>query len=432
MFHEIFDKSGIYARFPDSSREPGFDIGFPGEGEHRPRYLGRFNNNCSLLDLEDMVPTQGSAREEHQDIDDRSFPAFRRKMEAAILAGMNKKKSAHDKRKRDRVYLKRGFCASLKRTQCYLGIRTRGTADIAEYKVNPYHTHEESIAAQTAYEIAAGLRLPPLMHSSPPPYPFDKSVVFISVDIESYERDHNKITEIGIATLDTEYLNGVPPGESGVDWMGMIRSRHFRIAEYAHLVNRDFVAGCPNKFENKFGAASEWISIKEAPQVIASCFRHPFSAHGQYTSYPADLGAVRKGGSGSQYLPPLNPTAPKRNIVLVGHEIRSDIDYFRTIGYDVTNTPNLLEAVDTINLFKAFKHGSDTPSLGTMLLELKLTGWNLHNAVGPCLIAPPSLINSRANSALIPLPASQANTRTTRVTTPATLSKLSSVSLSPP
>lgn len=81
----------------------------------------------------------------------------------------------------------------------------------------------------------------------------------------------------------------------------------------------------------------------------------------------------------NQYLPPVNDNQ-KRNVVLVGHEVKSDIEYLRAIGYDVTNLSNLLEAVDTIDLYKAMKHAPNTPSLGTILLELELTGWHLHNA----------------------------------------------------
>ena len=205
-------------------------------------------------------------------------------------------------------------------------------------------------------------------------------MVFVCVDVESYEKDHKKITEIGISTLDTLDLMSIPPGEGGLDWMKKIRARHFRIAEYAHLNNTEFIRGCADKFEGRFGK-SEWITINEAPQVIASCFRHPFSAPGQYPSYPADARVVGRYGSGSQYLPPVNDNAPKRNIILVGHEISADIQYLRSIGYDVSNLSNLLEAIDTVDLFRVMKRGQNPSSLGSVLLDLGLIGWNLHNAV---------------------------------------------------
>lgn len=77
----------------------------------------------------------------------------------------------------------------------------------------------------------------------------EKSVIFISVDVESFERDHNLITEIGIATLDTADLATVSPGNGGSNWMSLIRARHFRIKEYEHLKNHEFVHGCAENFQ---------------------------------------------------------------------------------------------------------------------------------------------------------------------------------------
>lgn len=259
--------------------------------------------------------------------------------------------------------------------------RPRGTtADVNEFFNDPNLTYEESQAAQEAYEKAAGLKLPNIMPSDPVPHAFDQSVVFVCVDIEAYEKDHRKITEIGISTLDTLDLKNTPPGAGGVEWMKKIRARHFRVAEYAHMNNHEFVTGCADKFLERFGV-SEWISIKEAPQVIASCFRHPFSALGEYHPYPKNINQVGRHGSGSQYLPPIEECRPKRNIVLVGHDLKADIGFMRDLGYDVTNLSNLLEAVDTADMFRAMKREQNLRKLGNVLMELELVGWHLHNAV---------------------------------------------------
>ena len=107
LFVEIFETLGVHADFPDVWSHPGFDIGFQEEGSPRPRYLGRLTNNCSLDELEEMIPEEGSALEEPQNLEDWSFPAFRRKMEAAIeaaiLAGNAKNRAAKGKKRRDRV-----------------------------------------------------------------------------------------------------------------------------------------------------------------------------------------------------------------------------------------------------------------------------------------------------------------------------------------
>lgn len=91
--------------------------------------------------------------------------------------------------------------------------------------------------------------------------------------------------------------------------------------------------------------------------------------------------SVPRYGSNNQALVDEVPEI-KRKIILVGHDIRSDIDYLRKIGYDVRNLSNLVEAIDTVDIYRAFKHEQNPSNLGKILLSLGLTGWFLHNAVG--------------------------------------------------
>lgn len=182
-------------------------------------------------------------------------------------------------------------------------------------------------------------------------------MVFICVDVEAYERNTKLITEIGIATLDTKDIAAIKPGEGGADWMSVIRARHFRINEHKHLNNVEFVAGCADKFE--FGA-SEFINLKDAPHIVASCFKHPFSK-AEETSFGHE-------------------EHPKRNIILVGHDISADISFLQTIGYDVHNLSNLVETADTAFMWRYLKRESNPRNLGSILAELGIIGWNLHNA----------------------------------------------------
>lgn len=230
---------------------------------------------------------------------------------------------------------------------------------------NPNLTWEEMLKANEKQDQAAKVIVPKLDVEKLVPYPFDSEAVFVSVDVESYERNHNFITEIGISTLDTHDLAAIPPGEGGINWMRKIRARHFRISEFTHLVNKDFIVGCADRFEKDFGD-SEFISIKDAPHTVASCFRPPFSA----SSDSADWNA-------SEHL----ESDPKRNIILVGHDTRTDIAYLRSLGYDPGNLSNLLEVLDTAELFRALVYDYQPKALGGLLLDLGMTGWNLHNAV---------------------------------------------------
>ncbi|SLM41260.1 Ribonuclease H-like domain [Lasallia pustulata] len=294
--------------------------------------------------------------------DERSKEAFHMKIARESEDAAKKKATQNETKKTQRLNQKHRWCKALRRTQRYLGLLPR------QHSENPLSipnlTWEELQAAQQAYaNRPSRATVPALDLSQPAPYPFDNSVVFICIDVESFERNHNMITEIGICTLDTNDLADLAPGEGGVDWQNAIRARHFRIKENSHLVNKDFVAGCADRFEKAFGV-SEFISIKDAPQIVASCFKHPFSA----TLTPFE-------GSDSN-----TEEQPNRNVVLVGHDTSTDIAYLRGLGYDVSNMRNLLECLDTATLFRALKYETNSRSLGSILLELGLMGWNLHNA----------------------------------------------------
>lgn len=296
--------------------------------------------------------------------DDRSKEAFAKKMTRESEDAAKKKAVQNETKKTQRLNQKHKWCKALRRTQRYLGLLPR-----QEHLENPLSipslTWEELQTAQAKYaDRPSRATVPTLDISQPAPYPFDNSVVFICVDVESFERAHNVITEIGISTLDTNDLANLAPGEGGVNWQNALRARHFRIKETAHLVNKDFVAGCADRFEKVFGE-SEFISIKDAPQIVASCFKHPFSA--MLTP--------------SEWNDPNAEDQPKRNIVLVGHDTAMDIAYLRSLGYDVSNLQNLLECLDTATLFRALRYEPNNRSLGSILVDLGMMGWNLHNAV---------------------------------------------------
>jgi hypothetical protein len=82
-----------------------------------------------------------------------------------------------------------------------------------------------------------------------------------------------------------------------------------------------------------------------------------------------------------------------RNIILVGHNITADITYLRKLdckyikpktGDDfdepINTQPKFLETLDTDLLYRVLKRDMQGSSLGKILLDLGLTGWNLHNA----------------------------------------------------
>lgn len=349
FFLEIYEKLKLRLRFPNPSHQPGFVLSFQEPRSPCPRYLGMLLSKDDLPALEKKIPSPEFRHEAEEPLDPNTLGAFKDKIQLAMNAGKNRSKTSRGKKNGDRKddgighagivarVSKDTWSAQLEKTCLYLGLD----------------------------KIANDPSLQGTNAKTPASNSFHNNVIFISIDVEAYERSRRTITEIGISTLDTADLIGLTPGQGGANWIKRMRSRHFRIKESAHLENHEFVTGCADRFEKRFGS-SEWISIKEASQIVASCFKYPFSA------------SVHKGSSTKITQ---GEAAAKRNIVVVGHNIGADVDYLRSIGYNVANLDNILEVVDTADLYQAISHEKQCRSLGSIISELGITPWNLHNAV---------------------------------------------------
>lgn len=344
---EINKKLKMRLRVPN---EPGFVISFREPGSPCPRYLGKLLSKEDLPVLENKIPGPEFRHEAEDLLDLRTLSAFKDKIQLVIDAGKRKSKLSKGKKQGNRNDDGMGHPA---------GMATGVAKDSCSAQL------EKTCRYLGLDKIANDPSLQGTNAKTPTSNSFHDNVIFISIDVEAYERSRRTITEIGISTLDTDDLLDLTPGRGGVEWIKRMRSRHFRINESSHLENHEFVTGCADRFEKRFGT-SEWISIKDAPQVVASCFKYPFSAHAhQVDSTKMDQREV----------------AVKRNIVLVGHDLRADIDYLRSMGYNVGNVDNLLEAVDTADLDRAISHQKQCRNLGSIVSELGGTPWNLHNAV---------------------------------------------------
>ncbi len=117
-----------------------------------------------------------------------------------------------------------------------------------------------------------------LLHLS---YPFrifdslptdDLDIVFVCLDCEAFEYAQHKVTEIGVAVLDTRDLRGLSATAGDDAITDHIRSAHYRPVEYSGLVNRKFVHGCPTAFN--FGS-STWVKLADIPRLINRIFRDP-------------------------------------------------------------------------------------------------------------------------------------------------------------
>lgn len=183
--------------------------------------------------------------------------------------------------------------------------------------------------------------------ASPAPFDFENDAVFICFDVETYERVPKLVTEIGFAILDTRDIRGIAPGEDGRAWFASIQARHFRVKEYRYYKNKEFVAGCPEYFQ--FGQ-SEIVGIEA---IQRACW---------------------------EVMNPKTPSGEYRKVVLVGHDVAQDIDLILTVDVDVDELPGLLEIIDNQRIQQHRKRFPNPQGLGSVLRELEIEHFYLHNA----------------------------------------------------
>ncbi|KAL2354964.1 hypothetical protein BJ546DRAFT_822309, partial [Cryomyces antarcticus] len=177
--------------------------------------------------------------------------------------------------------------------------------------------------------------------------------IFVAIDLEAYEFAQHKITEIGISTLDVGHLANVAAGADGSAWLSKIRTRHLLVEEYANLVNRRYVKGCPDKFD--FGI-SEWIPLSSAARTLTDAFR-----------VPADADSSSPPATSKKY----------RDVILVGHGLSNDTDYLKRIAFSPYACGTVVATLDTQYLVST-KH--NFCGLKRLLHALDIEPEHLHNA----------------------------------------------------
>ncbi len=415
-----------------------FTLTFFEDGTPQPQHLGTSNSRDEFNTLHNSIPPVGENHGERPANAPRTtkqdFAAFREKCQDALAASKKKGGATAGKKKKedDRLLAVRDWNSQLRRTQRYLGLRRKSV------RLQP----DAELSWAEEQEIRKKAIMEPLNIHSPAPHPFEKEPVIISIDVESYERAHNLITEVGISTLDTLDLAGIAPGQNGKNWINQIRSRHFRIKGRQHLVNKDFCVGNPDAFQ--FGC-SEWVDLNEAPAVVDSCFEWPFSVQYKHAGLedPWDREPATHNSASDASTGTMNPQqdginraaissvldglgnsdaitqairkaeaardpkvlqrgSKERNIILVGHDIRSDLEYLRTLGSKIFKPSrgtypvaameavdngdgvakilgSVLEALDTAPLYKAFKEESQHRNLASIATDLGLQCYFMHN-----------------------------------------------------
>ncbi|KAI8634733.1 hypothetical protein F5Y19DRAFT_122599 [Xylariaceae sp. FL1651] len=287
-----------------------------------PRFLGRANSTNSLDALKARISTLPA--------DDLSRPtpaglqAYKDKVDEiySSLKRVKSKKDPEVARKR-RMQRQKDWGRMLKRAQRYLGLR-QSVANVSSENL-----------ATTAWDVTQSV-----------PFKARESVRFVCVDVESYERNNSLVTEIGLATLDTDDTMDVPPGERGENWFSFLEVHHFRIAEYSYLVNTEFVKGCPDAFN--FGD-SQMVSIKDIARIIGNIIGD-------------------------------NDSKDKTPVILVGHDIAQDLNYLLKVGYNPWCVSQIVDEIDTKAVFQRMERNPNGRSLQVICGDLGVPGYNYHNA----------------------------------------------------
>lgn len=184
---------------------------------------------------------------------------------------------------------------------------------------------------------------------------FIEDAVFVCIDCEAFEHAQKKITEVGIAVLDTRDVADLHRDDDEQKWFFRMKYAHYRPVEYASLRNKTHITGCPEKFS--FGP-STWVKRTDLRTILQRVFRYPTQL--QQAAH-LDVGL----------------SDADRNVVFVAHGATNDTAYLKQVGFDLSAGANIARTCDTQKIAGSKKR---PVSLQRLLLSLGHEGVNLHNA----------------------------------------------------
>lgn len=75
-----------------------------------------------------------------------------------------------------------------------------------------------------------------------------------------------------------------------------------------------------------------------------------------------------------------NKSEDKRPVIIVGHDIRQDLNYLLKIGYNPWRVQHIVDEVDTKTLFQRIERSPNGRGLALMCDRLGIPGYHYHNA----------------------------------------------------
>lgn len=167
------------------------------------------------------------------------------------------------------------------------------------------------------------------------------SYLFLSIDVETWEKNHDIVTELGLSRC-------LPRALGETAWGEHIQTSHFIVNEHRYYKNGDYVADASANFE--FGDTA-YVSLAKIPEML------------------------------STFLDTETTLTTNRQVVLVGHDIKGDIECLCKLGPDMQrHLRRSTMTFDTLEMWKGLRATSNGISLNRLCTELEIDAWNLHNA----------------------------------------------------
>ncbi|KAH3913924.1 hypothetical protein HBI56_056010 [Parastagonospora nodorum] len=149
------------------------------------------------------------------------------------------------------------------------------------------------------------------------------NMIVVCFGTESWVRDHDKLTEIGIATFDLRDMRTFKsPGMHGDSLLKQVYFYHARIEENAHVINIKY---CPGDLDSNCFGQTRFANSSDATKMLESIFKWSFDAE-----YP-ELG----------FCP----------VIVMGHALSGDLAMLsRTLGVHAAVFDTVVSIIDTQQL----------------------------------------------------------------------------------
>lgn len=157
-----------------------------------------------------------------------------------------------------------------------------------------------------------------------------KTRPIISIDCESYERQHSKVTEIGIAVFD--------PSTSSSSMIPHIKPIHLIVEEHIHLRNGRYVPDNKDYFSNGTSLVVKEVDAIKILKVL------------------------------------LQKLLVEQDGIFMGHAVSAEVKFFRLLGILLPETINKIDTLDLVRISR------NQGSLRSCLRFLDIPHGYLHNA----------------------------------------------------